>query len=298
MELPEDLVGRPFTVQEAVSAGVGARVLRSPELRTRWRGVRADTQTPDDLLATCAAALLVGPAGAVVSHATALRLHGLALSELDGPDIHLTAPRGSTPSRRPGLLVHARRSPPAVTQVSRLTVATPADAWRQVSASLQVEGLVIVGDALCRRRLPLCSPADLAAAVRAQPAGSPGARRAREALALVREGTDSAMETRTRLILVRAGVPEPLVNRPVLDEAGRFIALPDLQVPAARVAIEYDGDVHRTDARTWRRDIERRQRLEDAGWVVVTATADDVLRDPGRLVGRVRRLLSARTPAR
>ena len=297
MELPLSLAGRPFTLQEARSAGMSAQMLRSPGLATRWRGVRADAETPDDLVAACSAALLVGPAGAAVSHATALLLHGLDLSELDDEVIHLTAPSGSTPSRRPGLRVHTRPALPVLAQVDRLPVVGPADAWRQLAVSRGVEDLAVVGDALCRRRLPLCSWTALAAAVRAEPPGSRGARRAREALALVREGTDSAMETRTRLVLLRAGLPEPLVNQPVLDGAGRFVALPDLQVVEARVAIEYDGDVHRTDARTWRRDIERRQRLEDAGWVVVTATADDVLRRPDRLVTRVRRLLATRTPA-
>jgi len=112
--------------------------------------------------------------------------------------------------------------------------------------------------------------------------------RCREAIDLVRPGTDSSMETRTRLLLVQAGLPCPQVNVPAYDDAGRFLALPDLSYPELRIAIEYDGDVHRTDPATWRRDVERRQRLEDAGWIIVTATADDVLRFPERLVRRAR----------
>lgn len=298
MDLPGPLLGRPFSVREALDAGVDTGTLRSPALATRWRGVRADPQTVDDLGSACHAALLVAPAGSVVSHTTALRLHGLDLTEIEDHEIHLTAPAGSTPSRRAGLRVHTRSAGPEVTRVRGLSVVTPALAWRQLAGGVDVDGLVVVGDALCRRRLPLCSTADLAAAAAAEAAGSRGARRARDALSLIRPRTDSVMETRARLVLVRAGIPEPLVNTPVRDATGRFVALPDLQLPAARLAIEYDGDVHRTDPRTWRRDVERRQRLEDAGWVVVTATADDVLHHPQRLVTRVRRFLTLRVPAR
>ena len=88
--------------------------------------------------------------------------------------------------------------------------------------------------------------------------------------------------------------PGPQVNVPVLDEDGRFVALSDMVYVAERVAIEYDGDVHRTDARTWRRDVAKRQWLEDLGWRTVVATADDVYRHPSRLVARVAALLRSR----
>ncbi|MNW71026.1 hypothetical protein D3C74_506210 [compost metagenome] len=67
-----------------------------------------------------------------------------------------------------------------------------------------------------------------------------------------------------------------------------------MSYPERRIAIEYDGDVHRTDPATWRRDVERRQRLEAAGWIIITATADDVLRHPERFVARVRAALQKR----
>ncbi|MEO8220443.1 MAG: hypothetical protein ABI563_06630 [Specibacter sp.] len=42
--------------------------------------------------------------------------------------------------------------------------------------------------------------------------GTPGIQKARQALALTRVGSDSAPETRLRLALGRAGLPEPLIN--------------------------------------------------------------------------------------
>jgi very-short-patch-repair endonuclease len=92
------------------------------------------------------------------------------------------------------------------------------------------------------------------------------------------------MESRARLILVDAGLRCPAVNKPVVDAFGQFVALPDLSYPDLRIAIEYDGDLHRTDARIWRKDKARREALEALGWRVITLTADDVLHHPDRLV--------------
>lgn len=72
--------------------------------------------------------------------------------------------------------------------------------------------------------------------------------------------------------------------------------MPDMTYPEARIAIEYDGDVHRTDPRTWRRDIARKQRLEELGWRVIVVTADDVYLHPARLVTRVRTALRRPLP--
>jgi len=63
--------------------------------------------------------------------------------------------------------------------------------------------------------------------------------------------------------------------------------------PVLRIAIEYDGDHHRT-SRQWRIDRTRRQLLEDAGWIVLEFTADDVLRRPEATVERVRRAIASR----
>jgi hypothetical protein len=95
------------------------------------------------------------------------------------------------------------------------------------------------------------------------------------------------METRTRLVLVFGGLPRPEANRDVFHPDGGWLACPDLVYWAYRVAIEYDGDTHRTDKHQWRDDIFRKSNLEDIGWVVITLTADDVFRRPRMLVDRV-----------
>lgn len=298
MKLPAAVADRPFTVAEGRRVGLTDRELRTPGLATSWWGVRA-ADVPDDVVSACGAALAVLPPGAVLSHVTALRLHGVEVPwrlESDGR-VHATVPPGGTVSRRPQLAVHTAQDAPRATILGALRVVTPATAWVQLAGALPVDDLVVLGDSLVRRASPVSRPDLLADAVHGLAFGARGRRRAFEALGLVRPGTDSSMETRTRLVLVRAGLPEPLVNVEVRTADGRFVALPDLQYPLHRVVVEYDGDVHRTDPRLWRRDVERRQRLEDAGWAVVTATADDVLHHPDRLVRRVRRVLRSRTPS-
>lgn len=106
---------------------------------------------------------------------------------------------------------------------------------------------------------------------------------------------DSPQETRTRLLLVRAGVPEPEVNVDAYaDDGGGWLALPDLSWPPVKVALEYLGDVHRLQRGRWRRDVRRRTVLEDHGWIVLLATADDLERYPHDLVTRVTKTLRER----
>lgn len=101
------------------------------------------------------------------------------------------------------------------------------------------------------------------------------------------------METRLRLIVIRAGLARPVANRDVVVD-GCWLARPDLSWPDLRIAVEYDGDHHRLDRAQWQRDIGRRRLLEDAGWLLVVVTADDVLRHPDQLVDRLRRLIVQR----
>ena len=90
---------------------------------------------------------------------------------------------------------------------------------------------------------------------------------ARRAASYVRARVDSPMETRLRLLLVLAGLPEPEVNRELRDELGIVMRL-DLCYPAIKVAIEYDVRQHLTSASQWERDVERRNDLVAQGWLL------------------------------
>ena len=114
-------------------------------------------------------------------------------------------------------------------------------------------------------------------------AGRRGARRLASAFARVRSGTDSPQETRLRLDLVDAGLPEPVVNPVIHDAAGEQIAIGDLAYPEWRVLVEYDGEHHREDRAQYARDVERLDDLARAGWRVIRFNATHT--GPRRVAG-------------
>jgi very-short-patch-repair endonuclease len=62
-----------------------------------------------------------------------------------------------------------------------------------------------------------------------------------------------------------------------------------------KVAVEYDGDQHRSDRRQYRWDIRRLEMLERLGWIVVRVTAGD---PPEDTIRRVRAALARRAARR
>lgn len=298
----------PFLARTALAAGESPHELRQPWWGSPFRGVRTvGEQDPHDITARCRAAALFVPPPAAFSHVTALRLLGVEVpwrmerrpgSSVTAPDdvepLHVVAPRRAQRSTRAGIVWHFCGQSNLTTVLHHgLLVTSAAQTWLHLSHRLTIDELVVLGDAMLRRKGAATNLADLRTLTDSTHKMK-GLTKARAALDLVQPGTDSSMETRARLLLVHAGLPCPVVNRAAIDDQGRFLALPDMSYPERRIAIEYDGDVHRTDPATWRRDVERRQRLEAAGWIIITATADDVLRHPERFVARVRAALQKR----
>jgi hypothetical protein len=119
-----------------------------------------------------------------------------------------------------------------------------------------------------------------------------GVRAARRAHALSREGVESPMETRLRLLLLRAGIPEPVcgfeLTRPGRPPVGWF----DLAWPDRRVIAEYDGDQHRTSTHQYERDIRRFDEAAALGWRVIRVRSRGLLATPGDTVARVRAAMS------
>ena len=75
--------------------------------------------------------------------------------------------------------------------------------------------------------------------------GMTGIPQARDAIAHADENSWSPMEVVMRLIWTcTAGMPRPLMNRPVFDLQGRHIGTPDLLDVEAGVYGEYDSELH------------------------------------------------------
>lgn len=104
----------------------------------------------------------------------------------------------------------------------------------------------------------------------------------------------SRPETWTRLTLVDAGLPEPVLDHDVFDDVGRFLGRVDLAYPGLRVAIEYEGSHHRL-GNQWEGDVDRYAGLKAAGWRVIRVTRTMLFRHPELLVQRVRSAVSERT---
>ena len=99
-----------------------------------------------------------------------------------------------------------------------------------------------------------------------------------------------------RLIVVDAGLPEPVLDYDVYDSSGEFLGCVDAAYPHARVALEYEGDQHRTDERQWQRDIVKHDDLVRAGWRVLRVTREQLFTQPWAVAARVRDALRASAP--
>ena len=105
-----------------------------------------------------------------------------------------------------------------------------------------------------------------------------GARALRQSLDLVREGSRSPQETRWRLIMQRAGLPEPRLNQLVFVDGG-FVLEGDFVWPKDKVIGEYQGKDHASIARR-SHDESRRALAEEDGWTLIEVYAEDVRPGP------------------
>jgi very-short-patch-repair endonuclease len=288
-----------FTVQDALASGMPRGAVYGRRLGKPFRGVRSSEPTLVDHVAKCRAYALLGRASHTFSHHSAAVIHGFPLPFHQLPeDVHVAVFSPEKPPQMRGVIAHELL--PAghrIVAAEGMRCFSPEDTWAQLSRSLTVEELVVIGDWLVTGDEPYSGTAsgfalpDLERALRHH-GRRPGVQRLRDALELVRYGSLSPQETRLRLHLVAAGLPEPALNH-VVQHHGQRVAMVDLAYPERRLAIEYLGDHHRTDQATFREDIHRRERLSSAGWNTVFLTADDLHGPVPRAVLTVRRALAS-----
>jgi hypothetical protein len=113
-------------------------------------------------------------------------------------------------------------------------------------------------------------------------AGMTGIPQARDAIAHADENSWSPMEVVMRLIWTcTAGMPRPLMNRPVFDLQGRHIGTPDLLDAEAGLYGEYDSELH-LDGRRRLKDLTREDAFRRLGLepvVMVTGQSRDEVAD-------------------
>ncbi|EFG79681.1 hypothetical protein HMPREF0591_0426 [Mycobacterium parascrofulaceum ATCC BAA-614] len=124
--------------------------------------------------------------------------------------------------------------------------------------------------------------------------GARGMKQLRRVLPLVDAGAESPQETRTRLALLRGGLPRPQTQIVVRNVWGAVLARIDMGWEEWLVGVEYDGPQHWTDPRIRANDIERTAELERRGWRLVRVGADLLRHRPDVVVERARSALAAR----
>ena len=88
--------------------------------------------------------------------------------------------------------------------------------------------------------------------------------------------TESEREQMLLRVLREHGLPEPERQFSIYDDAGNFLARPDLVYRDLKIAMEYDSYQHHVGKDALVRDSRRRNAIAAIGWTVLVATAEDV----------------------
>ena len=219
------------------------------------------------------AAVLAYGEPAVLSHATAARVHALKLPGPTTGPIHVTLVGVELRSCRSGILLHstAQMHPQERVRVNGLPVTSVARTVIDLAPSQNPRGRELLVDQACKR-----SRTKLVEALDRHPGrpGTPGIRRlldpARPSSLVWSEG-----EERLRRLLVRAGVPLPESN--VELYAGYT---PDLLWREQRVIVEYDSDEWHAESSRRAYDTTRQNRLTADGYVVIPVTCEQLADHP------------------
>ena len=228
--------------------------------------------------------------GTVVSHRSAgalWRLPGFA-------PIHVEI---SVPGRRnlkQSGVIHRPRSlsPIDVTVVDGIPVTTVARTLIDLAAVMPADAIEEVLDDALRKHLVSISRLRW----RLKESGSRGraGTRALQAFLDARSGTpsvpQSVFETRFLRLILDAGLPPPIVQRPVRRH-GQVVAIVDFAYPDVRLAIETDGHRYHSGRADFDRDRARRNALTLLRWHVVHITWTDLVSRPDHVVALVRRAL-------
>lgn len=241
---------QPFVGQEAVSRGE----ISEWQLRTEYRRVYRNVYVPNSADLTAAdrayAAWLWSGGDATVIGRSAAALFGTKWVD-PGQAAELCRLDRRHP---PGIRVHTFAIPlDDVCWIGDVKVTTPERTALDIGRLLTIDRSVPALDALLQATAVKVSDVIRLADLRQ---GIHGRRRLRDALALVDDGAESPQESRLRLVLVRAGLPTPQTQVQLNGHDGMRIRL-DMGWPQWKVAVEYDGVQHWTDARQRSWDIER-----------------------------------------
>ncbi len=239
-------------------------------------------QAGEQLLAVTAALAVTGP-GVAGSHRSAARIYGLGVvsDELRTTEVTRCPGERAGHANRAGVLVHMAALPAGhvvshrgvpLTSVPRTVI----DLARTLPFA---QGVAVADSALYAG---LASKSELAAVIADCPRW-PGLRRAREVTAFSDARSESVLESLSRAVFHRAGLPPPDLQVWVGDDEDA-IGRVDFLWRRYRTIGEADGALkYQTPARA-RTQLERDARLRAAGYEVVHFTWPQITRAPAQVV--------------
>lgn len=223
---------------------------------------------------------MVAPGDFAFSHVTAAQLLGIPLPYAAEEDtrIHIVTRTAANRIRRNEVVGHRGLESREVILTHGLPVVAPADTWVDlgeyigVGKPIGLDDAIIAGDAAANLTGGVRS---LRAAIerRVRPRGKVTLT---YALQFVRMRSWSAMETRSRLMVVRSGLPEPQHNADLLSPSGEWLGVGDLVWEQQRVVGEFQGVEFHSRPRQARHDFSRRGRVERGEWAFVEILGADV----------------------
>lgn len=298
-------LGSCFRSADAIEHGVSSGRLRARDLATPFRGVRvtsaflADAGSDDGeplaldraerrrILQRARAYSTIMPPNAFFAGRTTAVLLGCPIPH-DGPNGDRLTVAVFAPLRAPrrngihGLALSPRLASVGVHEGLRVT--SPASTWAMLGPELTRRELILLGDAMVRVprdsrgtprpewRLATVDTLRLSALA----PGRRGRAKLLDALADVRVGSMSPLESDFRLDAAAAGLPEPELDVEIRDAGGRLLGIADVAYRGFRTLVEIEGDHHRTTRAQWNRDIGKHAAYVAAGWEVVRLTSSHI----------------------
>ena len=277
----------PFFGSEALAA----RRLSRYELRRRYIGLHQDVYVSRDAELTPAlrakACWLRSRRRGILAGFSAAALHGARWIDPARPATIIDT------NRRPAVGVQVweeRIADDEICLVDGMRLTTPARTALDLARRYSLDDAVAAVDALAQTVGLKSVDIEL---LLDRYRGRRGMKSAAAALELIDGGAQSPKETWLRLLLLDAGFPRPQTQIAVRNEWGWVDAYLDMGWEDIKVAVEYDGDQHRSSRYQYVKDIRRLEMLDQRyGWLVVRVVSEDRPDDVIRRVAaaRARRL--------
>lgn len=321
--LPEQLRNRVFSRAEAIELGIADQRLRRSDIRRIGPGLfrtvdRQEIHRPETSPERHAWSLpfdTTMPAHPQLialthryrscwfSHYTAARLYRLDLphSLRNETKLHLSGVSSSpTLSRAQNIVLHRPKKllSREIIELNSLKVSCPERVFIELMSVAALDDLIVIGDQLVREprhgldqhqhQHPWTTVERLRSCLEWH-SQTPGAPTAREALHLVRVGSDSPPETALRLALMRAGLDEPELQIR-LDPTDPYSPEGDMGYRGRRIVLQYEGQHHFT-AEQQAADERRNWAFEADNWTVIRVNRVDLAEGFRHTIARLHHLL-------